>query len=45
MKELFIKYLKNCTRLSEKSADNYGGGIKVIDQWIKKTFPRFYHMF
>ena len=41
MKELFIKYLKNCTRLSEKSADNYGGGIKVIDQWIKKLFPDF----
>lgn len=41
MKELFIKYLKNCTRLSEKSVDNYGGGIKVIDQWIKKLFPDF----
>lgn len=41
MKELFIKYLKNCTRLSEKSADNYDGGIKVIDQWIKKLFPDF----
>lgn len=41
MKELFIKYLKNCTKLSDKSADNYGGGIKVIDQWIKKLFPNF----
>lgn len=41
MKELFLEYLRKCTRLSEKSADNYCGGLKVIDQWIKKLFPEF----
>lgn len=41
MKELFLEYLRKCTRLSEKSADNYCGGIKVIDSWIKKIFPEF----
>lgn len=41
MKDLFIKYLKNCTRLSEKSADNYSGGINVIDQKMRQLFPDF----
>lgn len=41
MKELFLEYLRKCTRLSEKSADNYCGGIKVIDSWMKKLFPEF----
>lgn len=41
MKELFLEFLKKCTRLSEKSADNYCGGIKVIDSWMKKLFPEF----
>lgn len=41
MKELFLEYLRKCTRLSEKSADNYCGGIKVIDSWIKNLFPEF----
>lgn len=41
MKELFLEYLRKCTRLSEKSADNYSGGIKVIDSWMKKLFPEF----
>lgn len=27
--------------MSEKSADNYCGGIKVIDSWMKKLFPEF----
>lgn len=41
MKDLFIKYLKNCTQLSEKSADNYSGGINMIDQKMRQLFPDF----